>query len=99
MIIIISMARGKDKKTHRRYLRIRTLMLKKGITGGDIARTLGMTRTAINAVIKGFWPSPRVQDAVAEILGAPYEKLWGEAYREPDTRGGGKRRKREGQVA
>lgn len=52
-------------------------MLRKGITGGDIARTLNVSRTAVNSVIKGRWRSPRVQEAIAHALGVPYEKLWG----------------------
>lgn len=95
MYIILNMNSFESKKTHKRHLKIRILMLKKGITGGDIARMLGVTRLAVNGVIQGRWPSPRVQKAIAEALGAPYEKLWGEAYREPDTRGGGKRKKEE----
>ena len=71
------MTSPQNKKTHKRYLKIRTLMLRRGITGGDIGRYIGVTRNAVNAVIKGFWPSPRVEMAVSEILGVPYEKLWG----------------------
>jgi hypothetical protein len=67
-----------SKKIRNRYLRIRTLMLKKGITGGDIARTLGVTRIAINSVIKGVFNSPRIRAAIASSLGLPYGKLWGE---------------------
>jgi hypothetical protein len=60
-----------------KYLKIRILMLRKGITGGDIARKLKVSRTAVNEVIVGRWKSPRVQKAIAEILKVPYEKLWG----------------------
>ncbi len=57
-------------------------MLKKGITAGDIGRTIGVTRQAVNGVIKGYWPSPRVENAIADALGVPYEKLWGKKKEE-----------------
>lgn len=70
------MTTTQSKKTRNRYLRIRFLMLKKGITGGDIARPLGVTRVAINQVIKGVFNSPRIREAIANALEVPHEKLW-----------------------
>ena len=64
-----------DAKKRARVIRAR--MARKGITGAGIARQLGITRHAVNAVVGGFWRSPRVEKALAEALGISEAKLWG----------------------
>lgn len=57
---------------------IKIEMLKKGITGGDIGRSIGVTRTAIALVINRKRVSPRLRRAIATAINMPYEEVWGE---------------------
>ena len=53
-------------------------MVLKGITGAAVARELGVTRGAVNAVIGGHWRSPRVEAAIARALKVRVSDLWPE---------------------
>ena len=58
--------------------KIKIELLKKGISGAEIARNKGVDRTAIYHVIKGNSKSLRLRKAIAEALGVSYESLWHE---------------------
>lgn len=70
MYIIINMARKKS-------IKIKVLMLRKGISGAEIGRKLGLTRYAVNGVINFRWKSPTVRKAISDALGISYKELWG----------------------
>lgn len=57
---------------------IRIEMIKKGIRGAEIARRIGVDRTAIYKTLDGKIKSKKLRKAIAEALGVPYEELWGE---------------------
>lgn len=58
--------------------KIKIELLKKGVSGAEIARKEGVDRTAIYHVIKGDTKSPRLRKAIAEAVELPVEALWGE---------------------
>jgi len=62
-------------------IRIKILMLKKGLTAAEIGRRIGLTRYAITGVINFKWESPRVRNAICKALGVAYEELWDNARR------------------
>jgi len=51
-------------------------MLKKGITGVEIARRIGVTRSAIYMTISGEIKSLRLRRAIANALGMTVRELW-----------------------
>jgi transcriptional regulator with XRE-family HTH domain len=59
--------------------RIKIKMIEKDVSGADIARKVGVHRSAINHVINGKNRSPRLRQAIADALGEKYDTLWGEA--------------------
>jgi lambda repressor-like predicted transcriptional regulator len=60
-------------------IKIRVLMMKRGISGAEIARQLGVTRVTVNEVINLRWKSSRVRQGIAEALCVAYEDIWGKA--------------------
>lgn len=56
--------------------KIKSLMALKGIKGVDIAARLGVSRVTVSIVITGKGKSKRIQQAIADILGVSYGKLW-----------------------
>jgi len=62
-------------------LKIKIEMLKKGITGGQIARNLGVTRAAVSITISGKIRSRRIRKAICEATGLPWS-IWDEMDRE-----------------
>ena len=56
--------------------KIRIELIKKGITGGEIARKIGVHRNAINKTIKGEIKSYRLRKAIAKAIGKTVEDLW-----------------------
>jgi lambda repressor-like predicted transcriptional regulator len=58
--------------------KIKIEMLKKGITGADIARRAGVTRVAIYHVIEGRVKSTRLRKAIADALGMKIKQIWPE---------------------
>lgn len=61
--------------------RIRIEMLKRDITGAEIARRLGVDRTAIYKTIDGTCRSMRLRRAICEATGLPWS-IWDEMDRE-----------------
>ncbi len=57
-------------------LKIRAMLVERGITNADIARDLGVTRHAIYGVIHGRWTSRPVATEIARRLGLPLEKVF-----------------------
>jgi lambda repressor-like predicted transcriptional regulator len=60
-------------------IRIRVLMMQKGLNGAKIARQIGVTRQAINGVINLRWKSVRIRKVIAEAIGVKVTDLWPEA--------------------
>jgi lambda repressor-like predicted transcriptional regulator len=54
------------------------MMLRKGLSGAEISRRVGVTRQAINGVINLKWKSRRIRKAIANNLGVKYRNLWDE---------------------
>jgi lambda repressor-like predicted transcriptional regulator len=59
-------------------IKIRSMMLRKGLSGAEISRRVGVTRQAINGVINLKWKSRRIRKAIANNLGVKYRNLWDE---------------------
>ena len=62
--------------TREQSIKIKVLMLQRGITAAQIGRRLGTTRQAVTGVINGQWKSPRIRKAISMALGVPYRELW-----------------------
>ena len=56
--------------------RIKIAMLKKGISGAEIARRTGVTRVAVYHVIEGRSQSRKLRQAIADALGVRVADLW-----------------------
>ena len=56
--------------------KVKSLMALKGIKGVDVAAQLGVSRVTVSIVITGKGKSKRIQQAIADILGVSYGKLW-----------------------
>jgi transcriptional regulator with XRE-family HTH domain len=61
--------------------KIRAIMIFREITGGQLARKLGVGSTAINLVIQGRKRIPRLRKFIAEQIGLPMS-IWDEMDRE-----------------
>jgi lambda repressor-like predicted transcriptional regulator len=62
--------------------KIRALLVERGIRQKDIAplvKPRPVAPSTVRVVISGCQRSRPIQEAVAEILGIPYEKIWGKA--------------------
>jgi lambda repressor-like predicted transcriptional regulator len=59
-------------------IKIRILMMRKGISGAEIARRLSVTRATVNGVINFKWRSPRIRAGIAKALGKNPPDLWPE---------------------
>jgi len=57
---------------------IKAGLILKGISCGQLARKLGVSRTWMSLVVCSRVKSRRIQQAIADALEIPYEKLWGE---------------------
>lgn len=60
----------------RKALKIKVLMMQKGISGSHIAKKAGVHRTAVYHVISGRAKSQRLQRLIAKELGWPFDALW-----------------------
>lgn len=58
--------------------KIRIEMIKRDVSGAEIARKVGVTRVAIYRTIDGFIKSYRLRKAIADAIGEPVEALWPE---------------------
>lgn len=56
--------------------RIRAMMILKGVTYADIARAAGTAVNTVRVVLNGFSASRRIQQAAADLLGLPYERMF-----------------------
>lgn len=66
------------KKVKANTIRIKVLMMSKGIKQRDIAKRLGVTPTAVNFEISGKQCSEKVRIGIAQILGAEVGYLFEE---------------------
>ena len=57
-------------------IRIRVLLLQRGVTQADLARRAGVCHQAIYRVIHGLSRSLRLEELVAEAVGVAPEKLF-----------------------
>lgn len=62
----------------RNSLKIKILMMQKGISGSHIAKKAGVHRTAVYHVISGRAKSQRLQRLIAQELGWAFDALWPE---------------------
>ncbi len=60
-------------------LKVKVLMLQKKISQTDIANNLSIKPSTVSGIVNGHRKSLRIQKAIAEALGMPYEKLWGKS--------------------
>ncbi len=64
-------------KQSKKSREIKALLVLKGISGAEIARGIGVHRTAIYHTIEGKIKSYRIRKAIADALEVEYEELWG----------------------
>jgi len=57
--------------------KIKALLVERGITQIEIARRLNLSPQTVATVINRRGRSYRVERMIAELLGVPYEDLWG----------------------
>jgi lambda repressor-like predicted transcriptional regulator len=77
--IISCLDKGAKKMTPNE---IRAELKRRGINQADIAplvRPRPVKPSTVRVVISGCQRSRPIQEAVAEVLGIPYEKIWGKA--------------------
>ncbi len=55
---------------------IKAALMLKGVTQASIARKLGITPSLISMVIQGKEKTPRVRQAIAEVIGKKVEEIW-----------------------
>jgi DNA-binding XRE family transcriptional regulator len=67
--------------------RIKHLMVDADLTGGVIARNIGVTRQSINLAIRGEIKSPRLRKVIAKALGKKVIDLWPDSANETPQRG------------
>ena len=59
---------------------IKMLIIEKEISGAEIARKIGVDRTAVYHVISGKSKSLRVREAIATNLGLSVNDLWHDSF-------------------
>ena len=57
-------------------LKVKALMMRKGVTGRDIARKAGVSETWVSLVLNNRANSNRIRSAIARALGMKVERLW-----------------------
>lgn len=57
--------------------KIKSLMVLKGIRTVDVARKANRSRVTVSIVLTGKGVSRHIQQTVADMLGLPYDALWG----------------------
>ena len=72
-----------NKKRHITRL-IKSQMVLRGITFSMLARRIGVSRYWVSAIVNGRAKSERVRKEVANILGVPYEEIWGANSKETE---------------
>lgn len=55
---------------------IKILLIRHDVKQADIARKLGISKTAVHNVIKGISESRRIKKTIAQALGMKVEDLW-----------------------
>lgn len=59
-----------------RATRIKILLLERGLTQAEIARSIGVSRAHVGQVINGQKQNPKLRRQIAKILDLPAEDLW-----------------------
>lgn len=67
-----------NKKNKKKALRIRGLMYLRGFTFSDVYKALGISRQYLWYIMNGKRQGGKKKQELAELLGVPYEELWGE---------------------
>lgn len=62
-----------------KLLKIKAMLVERGIKITDIAKKAGVSRITVSVVITGKGKSRHIQQTIADVLGKPYKKLWGKA--------------------
>ena len=55
---------------------IKIALLRAGIQSADIARRLGVSKTAVHNVIKGLGTSQRIKAEIASVIGKSISEIW-----------------------
>jgi len=63
---------------------IKAELRKRGASAADIARGLGVTRSAVTNTLAGTRRSRRIEAEIARVLDVPLHRLWPERYPAPD---------------
>ena len=58
---------------------IKAIMVEAKVPGKQIATQLKVSEAAVSQVVHKKIRSRRIQQAIAEAVGIPYERLWGKA--------------------
>ena len=66
--------------------KIKGLLMMKGITVTDIAKTMDVSLTYVSLVINGKKNSQKVQKFIAKFLGLTYSELWEKKNRAPKSK-------------
>lgn len=74
--IIVNNTR-KRKYTKKMTKTIKKLLIDKDMTVADLARRIGKSRVWTSYVVNGHMKSPAVREAIAAVLDAQVEDLWG----------------------
>jgi len=61
---------------------IKARMRMRGVSVSDIARTEGVSPSAVHRVIHGERSSYRLANAVSGVIGTPVERIWPNKYKE-----------------
>ena len=67
-----------------KQIRIKILLLQRGITQVSIAKQTGVSPVAVSNVISGQRVMPWLRAVVAEACGVPVEELWPEEANRPE---------------
>ncbi len=57
--------------------KIKAMMVERGIKYKEIAIKAGVSPETVYVVLNGHGKSMRIQKVIADVLGLPYERLWG----------------------
>lgn len=55
----------------------RARLIEHGIRQATLARRMGLKPCTVGGVIAGYRFSKRIQQAIAEAIGLPFEEVWG----------------------
>jgi len=75
---------------HEHTARRKAIMIIAGVSQTAVAKSLGITTPAVNAVVCGRRSVPRIMAAIADAVGRPVSDLWPEEQKNTPTPAGRK---------